>query len=244
MAAHAGPERPPGPPLPDGEVNPLPGSLLHHLLPARLRWLLGTLLIFGAASFIVNHETFADFVFTVHNPGNVFSTGTLKIAVGSGESAFVGLVNMVAGDAVQGTVDVQNAGNIPATSYTLTSFVESANLLSGDAVDGLQLIVDRCSVAWTLADLFTCGGTQTSNVVLGTLIQTDASLGTLEVGVTDHLRVTIRLPETAGNTFQGLTAGVTFKWYVDEAAHAGMASSSSQAPSTSIQAAPTGSGTR
>ncbi|MDX6506694.1 MAG: hypothetical protein QOG06_1338, partial [Gaiellaceae bacterium] len=61
---------------------------------------------------------------------------------------------------------------------------------------------------------YTCGGTTSSVLASRALIGSNLALSnlTLTAGTTDHLRVTVTLPSTAGNTLQNLssTVGYTF----------------------------------
>lgn len=189
-------------------------SLIELLLPAQLRWLFCTLIILSAASSVVHRETFAEFTATVLSADNVFSTGRLDLVAGTGNS-FIGLNDMLAGDSITATIDIHNAGTINGQQYTFSTTTTPVNVLSTDALDGLQVIMDRCSVAWTGSTPYTCSGTQTTGVVVGRLLQTQASMGIiLPAGAYDYLRITIGLPTQAGNEFQEKSVNVTFQWDV------------------------------
>jgi hypothetical protein len=82
------------------------------------------------------------------------------------------------------------------------------------------MVVDRCSVAWTEsgsspAFSYTCGGSTTTIISSRAVIQsavTMAGLSALTSSGTDHLRVTLTFPGTAGSTFQGLSSTLTYSF--------------------------------
>jgi hypothetical protein len=82
------------------------------------------------------------------------------------------------------------------------------------------MVVDRCSVAWTetgTAAPFTyaCPIAGTLSTVIASRSVIGANLGMAGVSAlspagTDHLRVTLTLPSTTGNTFQGLSSTINY----------------------------------
>ena len=85
--------------------------------------------------------------------------------------------------------------------------------LTTDGGDGLQVAVDRCSVAWSLAGpSATCAGTTTAvaadGPVLGRFALPSAGSAALVPGGVDHLRLVLRLPTTAPSTLQGRSAAL------------------------------------
>ncbi len=113
-------------------------------------------------------------------------------------------------------VNLINDGDSALGSVGLTAQVTSAaNVLTTDAVNGLQLSVKGCSVAWTqggtpTAPTYTCAGTVRS--VLTTAVANAgssvplASPASLAAGGVDNLIFSISLPSTAGDTFRGKSA--------------------------------------
>ena len=103
-------------------------------------------------------------------------------------------------------------------SVALTTTASPSSLLDTDTTHGLQMVIDRCSVPWTEAGsspafTYTCGGSTTTVVTSRPVIQSSlnlASLSTLTAGGTDHLRLTLTFPGTAGASFQGLTSTLTY----------------------------------
>jgi len=122
----------------------------------------------------------------------------------------------VPGDSMTRAVNLINDGGSALGSVSLTAQVTSAaTVLTTDAVNGLQLSVKGCSVAWTqggtpTAPTYTCAGTERS--VLNTAVANAGSAvplttpASLAAGGVDSLVFSISLPTTADNTFQGKSA--------------------------------------
>ena len=177
--------------------------------------------VVGVASAVAGLGTFATFTSST-SASNSVSTGTVVIALGA-TGASTNRLNInaspvAAGDTMQRSVDLSNTGTIDLSAVTLTTTASPSSLLDTDATDGLQMVIDKCSVAWTEAGsspafTYTCGGSTTSvlasRAVIGPTL-TLSSLAALTAGSIDHLRVTLTLPSTAGNTFQGLSSTVSY----------------------------------
>jgi hypothetical protein len=122
------------------------------------------------------------------------------------------------GDTIQRSVDLSNTGSIDFGSVTLGTAASPSSLLDTDATNGLQMVIDRCSTAWTEAGTapaytYTCGGTTSSVVatraVIGSTIAL-SNLSSITAGSTDKLRVTLTLPSAAGNTFQNQSSTIAY----------------------------------
>jgi hypothetical protein len=150
------------------------------------------------------------------------SSSTITLALGSTGAVTnrmtVNATGLVPGDVYYRTVDLINSGGHNLSSINLTTSASPSSLLDTDATNGLQMVLQRCSVAWTESGSspnFTdsCSGSTTSvlasRAVIGTTIAL-SNLTTTTAGNTDHLLLTMTFPSTAGNTFQGLTSGLTF----------------------------------
>jgi len=150
------------------------------------------------------------------------TTGTVTIALGATGASTnrlnVNATGIAPTDTIQRSFDVINQGTLNLASITLTSAATASSLLDTDATNGLQMAIDRCSVAWTEsgsspAFSYTCSGSTTvvlaSRAVVGTNLAL-ANLGALTAGVTDHLRLTLTLPSTADNTFQNQSSTVQY----------------------------------
>ena len=101
------------------------------------------------------------------------TTATLTLALGSTGASTnrltVNSTGLVPGDSYYRSFDLINSGNRALSSITLTTAASASSLLDTDATNGLQITIQRCSVAWTEAGTtpnftYTCSGT-TSTVL-------------------------------------------------------------------------------
>jgi hypothetical protein len=124
------------------------------------------------------------------------------------------------GDTIQRSFDLIDQGSLNLASITLTTTATASSLLDTDATNGLQMVIDRCSLAWTEAGTapaytYTCSGTTSSVLASRALIGSNlalSNLGALTAGATDHLHMTLTLPASADNTFQNLTSTIQFSF--------------------------------
>lgn len=127
----------------------------------------------------------------------------------------VGASNIAAGDTIQRAVDVKNSGSITLSGVSLTTTATTSSVLDTDAVNGLQMVIDRCSVAWTESATpytYTCSGTTSSVVASRAVVASAVALGnlTLTANTDNYLRVTLTLPSTAGNTLQNQSSVINY----------------------------------
>jgi hypothetical protein len=131
----------------------------------------------------------------------------------------VGATGILPGDTLQRAVDLTNngvGGSDNLSSITLTTSASPSTLLDTDATNGLQMVIDKCTVAWTESAApytYTCGGTTTSVLASRAVIGSNIALSGLAsttTGSTDKLRVTLTLPGAAPNTMQGLSSTLTY----------------------------------
>ena len=189
---------------------------------SRVRKILWSLAAIGAAASIAGLGTYASFTGTTL-ANQATTAGTVTVALGASGAATnrlaVGITGMLPGDTAQRSVDVINSGGTNLSSITLTTSASPSSLLDTDATNGLQMVIDKCSVAWTEAGVspaftYTCSGTTTSvlasRAVVGSSIAL-SNLGATTAGVTDHLRVTLTFPNSAGNTFQGVSSTISYQ---------------------------------
>lgn len=156
--------------------------------------------------------------------GNTLTAGTVLVALGntgaSTNRLTVDASGLVPGDTVQRSFDLSNTGSQDLASVALTTTASPSTLLDTDTTHGLQMVVDRCSVAWTEsgsspAFTYSCSGSTTTVISSRPVIQaglTMNGLGALTAGGTDHLRLTLTFPSTAGSSFQGLSSSVTYSF--------------------------------
>jgi predicted ribosomally synthesized peptide with SipW-like signal peptide len=187
----------------------------------RGRKLLYSLAALGAAASIAGMATYATFTSSV-SQSQTISSGTVSLNLGATGAATnrlnIGASNIAPGDTMQRSVDLINGGTINMASITLTNTATTSSLLDTDAVNGLQLVIDKCSQAWTEGGVapaytYTCGGVTStvlaSHAIVGANIAL-SNLSALTAGSTDHLRFTITFPSAAGNTFQNLSSTIQY----------------------------------
>jgi Zn-dependent alcohol dehydrogenase len=158
------------------------------------------------------------------------SSGTVTLA-GIGTNAVnnrlsVGASNLAAGDTIQRSVDVKNTGSISLASVTLSTAATTSSLLDTDTTNGLQMVIDKCSVAWTETGgppyTYTCGGTTSTVVASVPVIGTNLALSNLSLGanVDNFLRVTLTLPSGAPNTLQNQSSVIQYSFTATQRAAA------------------------
>jgi spore coat-associated protein N len=177
--------------------------------------------VLGVAASIAGLATYATFTSSTSASQSV-SSGTVTIGLGATGSSTnrlnIAATNIAAGDTIQRSVDLINSGSINLSAITLTSTATTSSLLDTDATNGLQLVIDKCSVPWTEggtapAYTYTCSGTTSSvlasHAVIGSNL-TLSNLASLTAGTTDHLRFTLTLPSAAPNTFQNQSSVIQY----------------------------------
>jgi predicted ribosomally synthesized peptide with SipW-like signal peptide len=181
--------------------------------------LLATIAVLGAAASIAGLGTYATFTSTT-SQSHTISSGTVTIALGATGASTnrlnIGASGLAPGDTIQRSVDLLNSGSLDLASVTLTTTAAPSSLLDTDATNGLQMVIDKCSVAWTESGppyTYTCSGTTStvlaSRAVIGSAMAL-SNLGATTHGATDHLRVTLTLPSGAGNTLQNQSSTITY----------------------------------
>ena len=180
--------------------------------------LVATLAILGAAASIAGLGTYATFTSTT-SQSHTIATGTVTIALGATGASTnrlnIGASGLAPGDTIQRSVDLINSGSLDLASVTLATTASPSSLLDTDTTNGLQMVIDKCSAAWTEAGppyTYTCGGSTSTVLASSPVIGSNVALAnlTLTAGSTDHLRVTVTLPSTAGNSLQNLSSTVAY----------------------------------
>jgi predicted ribosomally synthesized peptide with SipW-like signal peptide len=179
---------------------------------------------------LVGMGTFALFTDT-QSVSQASSSGTVSLnpisVNGANNRLSVGASNIAAGDTIQRAVNIRNTGTIALASVTLTTTAPTSSLLDTDTTNGLQMVIDKCSVAWTESGAgppytYTCGGT-TSTVLASTpVIGTNLALSniTLSTGSDNFLRVTLTLPTAAPNTLQTKSSTINYAFTATQRAGA------------------------
>jgi spore coat-associated protein N len=186
-------------------------------LPARK--LLLTAAVLGATASIAGLGTFATFTSST-SASHTVSSGTVTIALGA-TGASTNRLNVDAtaiapGDTIQRSVDLINQGTLNLASVTVTTQATTSSVLDTDATNGLQMVIDKCSQAWSEAGppyTYTCGASTSTVLSSRAVIQSGVSLSNLSAltaGNTDHLRVTLTFPSGAGNSFQNKSSTIQY----------------------------------
>ena len=177
----------------------------------------------GVTASIAGLGTFATFTSST-SASQAISSGTVSIGLGTAGTAdnrlTIGATGLVPGDSLQRRVKLSNAsGNENLASINLSTVDTTAvdTVLTTDATNGLQMKIEKCSVAWVESAsapyTYTCAGTTTSvlgeRAVIGSGLSL-ASLSALTAGNTDDLVVTVSLPTSADNTFQSKSATIDY----------------------------------
>jgi predicted ribosomally synthesized peptide with SipW-like signal peptide len=183
--------------------------------------ILASVAVIGAAASIAGLGTFATFTSST-SASHTVASGTVTIALGAtGASTNRLNVNASAiapGDTIQRSVDLINQGTLDLASTTLTTSASSSSLLDSDTSNGLQMVLDKCSVAWTESGppyTYTCSGSTSSVLasrpVIGSTLAL-SNLGSLTAGATDHLRLTLTFPSGAGNSLQNQSSTISYSF--------------------------------
>jgi spore coat-associated protein N len=191
----------------------------HQLTNSRKVVLAGIVVL--VALCLVGLGAFASFTSTTSASESV-STGSVTIALGATGAQTnrltVNASGLSPGSTFERSFDLTNSGSLNLSAITLTTNATTSSLLDTDAVNGLQMVIDRCSVAWTESGTspnfgYTCSGTTSSVLASTAIVGSDlalANLSSLTAGATDHLRLTVTLPASAGNTFQAQSSTIQY----------------------------------
>ena len=183
---------------------------------------LASTVLVGAAASVAGLGTFGTFTSTT-SASAAGASGTVKLEVGAAGAAnrlSVAATGLVPGDTVSRVVTLSNTGDQPLAGIGLTTTASPSSKLDSDAVMGLQLQVDACSLPWTEAGTtpsytYTCTGTKSAVLASRAVIGSTASLGTLNAltnGKADNLLVKMTLPDAADNSFQTLASTISFSF--------------------------------
>jgi hypothetical protein len=183
------------------------------------RKIVGSLAIVGTAAAVAGLGTYGNFTDSTTPLNTTVDTGTLSINLaqpGGAVAIPVSTNGFLPGDSMSRAVNLINDGGTALGSVSLTSALTTpANALTTDGINGLQLSVKACSVAWTVggtpsAPTYTCAGAERS-IMNGSAVNSTnlASPASLAVGGVDNIVFTISLPTTATNNMQGLNAGLS-----------------------------------
>lgn len=200
------------------------------LFSKKLLWSLAAL---GSAAGIAGMGTFATFS-SATSASEAISSGTVSISLGEAGTAnnqlTIGAAGLLPGDTMQRRAKLTNAaGGADLASITLTTEDSTSpdTVLTTDATNGLQMHIERCGglLGWAESSstpyTYTCDaevagddlGARSSVLASRAVIGTDLDLtgmAALSAGATDDLVVTVTLPTTVDNSFQGKTATIAY----------------------------------
>jgi camelysin-like metallo-endopeptidase len=184
------------------------------------RKVVGSLAIAGTAAAVAGLGTFGTFTDSTTPVATTVQTGTLDINLNQPSGAYaipVTTTNFAPGDSITRAVNLSNDGSTALSSVTLNSVATGTpSVLTTDTVNGLQLALKACSVAYTQggtasAPAYTCSGTER------TLYSGPAAGGNIAIsnpaslnpGGVDNLVFSVSLPSSADNTFQNKSASLS-----------------------------------
>lgn len=177
--------------------------------------------LIGAAASIAGLGTYATFTDTT-SASLPIDSGIVDLNLGatgaSTNRLTVAATDIVPGDTMQRGFTLSTATSTDTlASITLTTSATTSSLLDTDATNGLQMVIEKCSVAWVEAGVspaftYTCAGVTSSVLASRAVIGSTLALSnlTLTAGATDNLRLTLTFPSTTGNTFQNLASTVLY----------------------------------
>lgn len=184
--------------------------------------LLLTLCLAAVAVVLAGLGTYASFTGSATVAQGSISSGTMSLTIpapGASNRLTLGASDIAPGDTMQRAFNVTLGGTLDAASMSLTTTAPTSSLLDTNASNGLQMALDRCSVAWTEsggspAFTYTCSGTTSSVLASRAVIGSNVALSNLllTAGSTNFLRLTLTFPSTADDSYQGKTSAITYQF--------------------------------
>lgn len=186
----------------------------HHA--TTLKMLASVLLVAGAAG-VAGLGTFGAFTSTTSATQSVAAgTVVMNLSQHGTLGTTVAATGIVPGDTIERSVRLtQTAASQNFGGVRLTTSAQTSNVLTTDTTNGLQLVVDLCTAAWVASgNTLTCPGTMTNAlasrpVIGGNLLLSQVS-NTLNSSNDAYLRLTLTLPTSAGDNFQGISNLLTY----------------------------------
>ncbi|SFK96036.1 TasA family protein [Geodermatophilus ruber] len=178
------------------------------------RKVVGSLGVLGAAAAVAGLGTFGTFTDSTAPVSTTVQSGTVDIDLAQPAAPIpVTTANFVPGDSLSRAVTLSNKGNSALAFITLNTKAQVSSILDTDSINGLQMSLKSCSVAWTQggtaeAPTYTCSGTEKAlrQGRVKTSHTFNSDLSSLQPNGTDHLVFTISLPTSADNNFQNLSS--------------------------------------
>ena len=116
------------------------------------RKVLGSLAVIGTAAAVAGLGTFGTFTDSTTPVSTELTTGTVSINPTQPAAPIPATTTgLLPGDSLTRPVTLVNDGNSPLSSVALVVSTTNPSVLTTDPVNGLQLTLKACSVAWTQA---------------------------------------------------------------------------------------------
>lgn len=148
---------------------------------------------------------------------NTVAAGAVSLATGPSTLSLL-VADLLPGDKVERVFDLSNDGSLGLGSVSLEVTGDGSPILN--PTGGLQLDLARCPTSWQTVGGIRCASTPTTIVadrpLLGRIALDRSLLDVDEAGGVDHLRLTVRLPETAAPALAGLRSAVTVSFLADQ----------------------------
>lgn len=181
--------------------------------------ILASVALVGTAAAVAGMGTFGSFSSST-TASQAVTAGTIKIALGTtpADTLTVPVTGLLPGDTVEKLVTLNNTGNsdLGTVSLTTADTATPVSALTTDTSNGLQLLIENCSVAWSgTAAPYTCSGSKTTVLASTPIVGANrvlANLTSLTNGKTDNLKVSTTLPKAAPDSFQGATSTISFNF--------------------------------
>jgi predicted ribosomally synthesized peptide with SipW-like signal peptide len=172
---------------------------------------LGSVGVVGAAAAVAGVGTFGAFTDSTTPAPVSIQSGIVSIALSAADgSATVPLAfdGVVPGASVTKAINLINDGDSALSSVRLATVASQSSVMDTDTVNGVQMTVQSCPVAWT-AD-FTCTPGARTLLASGPVVRnsTLTNPASVTAGATDHLAVTLSLPAAAGDAFKGQSSAL------------------------------------
>lgn len=175
--------------------------------------------LLGAAAAVAGLGTYGAFTSSTQASTKV-TDATMHIdmaANGGSNNLQLDAAGLLPGDRVQRLITLANSGTADLAAVALTTAAIGApSVLTSDITNGLKIGVESCNQVWSAGSPgtgYSCGGTKTQVLTTRAIIGANmalAPLTSLTAGAKDNLLVTLTLPDTAGDAFQGVTSTVNF----------------------------------
>jgi hypothetical protein len=187
-----------------------PPSRLDVLLKRRRNLLLALLLLLIAV--IVAVGSLAVFTSSSVNPDNVAATGSLSITNTEEGQAIFSATGMVPGDTTEGTVTIQNSGDVSGRFRLTDSGLTDTQLPGGGT--GVLSTVLQLTITDLGPDGAPGGGDDVTPAVYSGALNAmpDLDLGSWSANERHTYRFLVEFPASAGNEFEGRQTKVTYNW--------------------------------